>query len=439
LSMIRKSLHAILILFPFLLLFTNCVTSKLKVDHQPLKRYLEQSKIFENSFTGFSLFDPEKQDFLYHYNDERFFTPASNTKLFTFYAGKRILGDSIPGIRYLIRDDTLYFTGTGDPSFLDRDFQCQPVFDFLYSRTEVLAYIPTQCYDPRFGPGWAWDDYMYHFSPEKSAMPIYSNVLRLFGQPGKSLSVTPARFKRSLMHLRDSVFQITRAEDKNEFKIYHDQIRDTIDRKVPFRYTPELMLRLLSDTLRKPVYLANKAPSAFNKTLYSQPVDSVMKKMLIESDNFLAEQILVMASAYLSDSLKTDVCIKYATQNYFPEMKDLMHWVDGSGLSRYNKFTPLAMVMLLQKIYEEYPRDMIAGLFPVGGVSGTLKNIFKYDGPYVIAKTGSMSNVYNLSGFLITKKGHWLIFSFMNNNFEVPTEAITSEMEKILKNIYLKF
>lgn len=421
-------------------LFSQCVTSKLKVDNQPLNRFLEESAAFQNSFTGFSLYDPAQKKFLFRYNDEKFFTPASNTKLFTFYTGKKIFQDSIPGIKYSIQNDTLYFTGTGDPTLLDTDFPAQPVIEFLKNTTKTLIYCERDLYHDRFGPGWAWDDYMYYFSPEKSAMPIYSNVLRLNRLPeDHTISVYPEYFKRSVMHFRDTVFRTSRVESQNEFKVYHDQLPDTIDRKIPFKYSTPLFLRLLSDAIHKPIHRTYLYQPKVNNVLNSQHIDSVMKKMMIESDNFIAEQILTMAAGSLFDTLDADKSIAYAVDSFFPEIKDQIDWVDGSGLSRYNKFTPQAMVTLLQKIYAEYPKETIEAVFPQGGVSGTLKDNYKNEVPYIIAKTGTLKNVHNLSGFLITRKGHWLIFSFMNNNFEVPSALVKSEMEKVLKNIYLKF
>ena len=429
--------------FLFLLMaviFSGCITARLKVDKQGLKSYMESSEVFGQSFTGFSLYDPGRGDYIFRYNDKKFFTPASNTKLFTYYVGGKILGDSIPGIKYALQNDTLYFTGTGDPTLLDDDFATQPVYEFLKSGTHRLAYCEKRMYGHRFGPGWAWDDYMYYYSPERSSMPVYSNVVRLSKLPEEPvLSVSPPYFRRSIIHYRDSIFRTSRIEQDNLFIVYQGPSPEKVDQKVPFKLSSSLLIRLLTDTLGKPVHRSLNYTPEMTSVIYSQPTDSVMKKMLVESDNFIAEQVLIMASGIVSDTLDSERLIAYATENILPDLRDKIAWVDGSGLSRYNKFTPEAMVTLLQKIYREQPQESILELFPRGGVSGTLKNNFKNEVPYIVAKTGSMTGVYNLSGFLITRKGRWFIFSFMNNNFEAPMSLIKLEMEKILMNIYMKF
>ncbi len=418
----------------------GCVSSRLKVEDQSLDRFLEKSKAFNNSFTGFSIYNPETDKYLYEYNAQKFFTPASNTKIFTFYTSKKIFSDSIPGILHTYRNDTLFFTGTGDPTLLDEDFSAQPVYDFLKNSGSTLVYSERDFYNDRFGPGWAWDDYMYYFSPEKCSMPIYANVVHFTRYPNEpKLTIRPDRLIRSVMHLRDTVFSITREENDNLYTVRYGPIPDTIDRKIPFIYSSSLFLRLLRDSLGKRIYQNSENIPVMSNILYSQHIDSVMKKMMIVSDNFIAEQMLIMGAGHLFDTLDADLCIQYAIDQLIPELEHQIDWVDGSGLSRYNKFTPRAINELLQKIYDEYPKELIIDIFPKGGVSGTLKNNFKANTPYVIAKTGSMSNVYNLSGYLITKKGKWLVFSFMNNNFEVPITDVKQEMEKILKNIHEKY
>ena len=67
-------------------LFTSCGsahhTTEAKVD---LSTLIEHSQVFNNHFTGFSLYDPVIHKTLYAYNDQKYFTPASNTKILTFY------------------------------------------------------------------------------------------------------------------------------------------------------------------------------------------------------------------------------------------------------------------------------------------------------------------------------------------------------------------
>jgi D-alanyl-D-alanine carboxypeptidase/D-alanyl-D-alanine-endopeptidase (penicillin-binding protein 4) len=94
-------------------------------------------------------------------------------------------------------------------------------------------------------------------------------------------------------------------------------------------------------------------------------------------------------------------------------------------------------VVILEKIYQLVPRERLFNIFPAGGLSGTIKSSYRNgDSPYVFAKTGSLRNNHCLSGYLVTKQGKLLIFSFMHNNFTSGSSALRKEMEKILKGIY---
>src|SRR5688500_18870977 len=66
--------------------------------------------------TGFALYDLNKKKSLYEYKASHYFTPASNTKIFTFFSCLALLGDSVPGLRYTESKDSMIFWGTGDPS-----------------------------------------------------------------------------------------------------------------------------------------------------------------------------------------------------------------------------------------------------------------------------------------------------------------------------------
>jgi D-alanyl-D-alanine carboxypeptidase/D-alanyl-D-alanine-endopeptidase (penicillin-binding protein 4) len=131
--------------------------------------------------------------------------------------------------------------------------------------------------------------------------------------------------------------------------------------------------------------------------------------------------------------------INYSKEHFLNNLPDTPQWVDGSGLSRYNLFTPRSIVTLLSKILDELKNDdLVHSLLPAGGVVGTIKTVYKTDNgqPFIWAKTGSLSNNYSQSGYLITRKGKRLAFSFMNNNFTKPTRQVRDEMVRIMTYIH---
>jgi D-alanyl-D-alanine carboxypeptidase/D-alanyl-D-alanine-endopeptidase (penicillin-binding protein 4) len=158
--------------------------------------------------------------------------------------------------------------------------------------------------------------------------------------------------------------------------------------------------------------------------------------MMQESDNFIAEQLLLLCSGVLSDTLKPEIAIRYMKKNHLSDLPDPPVWIDGSGLSRYNLFTPRSIVKLWEKIYMKVDQERLFNLLAVGGQSGTLKNHYNNNPPYIFGKTGTLSNNHSLSGYLITKKGDTLIFSFMSNNFTVSVSEVRKRMEAILKQLH---
>jgi D-alanyl-D-alanine carboxypeptidase/D-alanyl-D-alanine-endopeptidase (penicillin-binding protein 4) len=199
----------------------------------------------------------------------------------------------------------------------------------------------------------------------------------------------------------------------------------------------------LQDTLKKCIGLVTLAMPDSARTLYTIAADSVYKRMNLPSDNFVAEQLLLVCSSTLPGGvLSTSDVIAYSKKRFMNDLPDEPQWFDGSGLSRHNLFTPRTMVALLQKIADKMHNEQrLHNLLPAGGVIGTLKNAYKTDNgvPFVWGKTGSLSNNHNQSGYLITRKGKKLIFSYMNNNFIRPTADIRGEMVRVITEIHNKF
>jgi serine-type D-Ala-D-Ala carboxypeptidase/endopeptidase (penicillin-binding protein 4) len=426
----------------FLLSLSICLTflgsCAPRFQQQLDKTFLETEEKFKEH-TGFVLFDPEKKETLYSFNGARYFTPGSNTKIFTFYTCLRLLSDSIPALRYKIGVDSLIFWGTGDPSFLYKYVQNNPAtYNFLKQYPSPLYFSNSNYNTSHFGPGWAWDDYNDYYSTERSPLPIYGNIFWVESD-GKRSVIKPKVFRhyQKSIGARRSRPKIEREVHNNDFILYPGRKPDTLD--IPFRIDANVITELLTDTLRRPVQSISKPLPSTANTLYSVSPDSLYKVMMEESDNFIAEQLLLVCAGVISDTLQPEIAIRYAKQNFLNDLKDEPIWVDGSGLSRYNLFTPRSTVQLWDKIYKLVPRERLFALLATGGVSGTLRNWYKKDKPYIYAKTGTLTNNHCVSGYLVAKSGRTLIFSFMNSNYTVTTSEIRKHMQDIFNRIYEQY
>ncbi len=393
---------------------------------------------------GFMLYDPTTKKSLVEYKSENYFTPASNVKVFTFYSGLEILGDSIPALKYVERNDSLIFWGMGDPSFLySNTTNSSNVINFFKNRPEKLFFSQSNFIADRFGPGWAWEDYNYSFSPERSPLPIYGNCMKLKVNGNEKLVISPTYFSKHLVSgdsAKQAQTKVEREMDSNQVMFFPGRLSPlTKSWEIPFRYSADLLVELLSDTLMKTVEETDFVSQNSAKFLYSVPPDSLYKVMMYESDNLIAEQLLMMCAAVVSDTLKPEIAIRYMKKNFLADLPDDITWVDGSGLSRYNLVTPRTMVALWSKIQTKVPQERLFKLLAIGGKSGTLKNWYKAEPPYIFAKTGTLANNHNLSGFIITRKGRVLIFSFMNNNFIASIREVRESMQEILMTIREKY
>ena len=147
-----------------------------------------------------------------------------------------------------------------------------------------------------------------------------------------------------------------------------------------------------------------------------------------------------MCSEVLFDTIDIGRLIDTVQNQLMPGLPDRFRWVDGSGLSRYNLFTPRSLVHILALLRQKYPQERLFDLFPAGGQSGTVKKWYAGpDGPFVYAKTGTMSNKHCLSGYLLCKSGRLLIFSFMHNNYPKNSRPYKEEMQRILLDIHKRY
>jgi len=408
-----------------------------KLTKRKIAKVFKNSEIVNNHYTGFALYDNVTNKPIFELDANKPAIPASNTKLFTLYTALNMLGDSIPGLRYITKGDSLIFWGTGDPSFLHPDLKSRKIYDFLKNSDKKLFYSHSNSSTDFAGSS------IYQIA--MVSMPVIENTGRAYAEKDGKLKLSPAFLEESLKmdtsyHPRS--FNVMRDDKTNTF-IYPDM-------PVPANFKQTLYLvpgaRLtslfLADTLKKPVNILNMRLPQNAKTLFSVPSDTLYRRMMLPSDNYLAEQILYVCSSLLPGKLSVDSAIAYSSRNYLSDLPDKFQWRDGSGLSRNNLFSPRSIIHTLIKIKEKVGNEeRLLNLFPAGGVSGTIRTAYKTDNgvPFVWAKTGSLSNVHLQGGYFITRKGKKYIYSFMNNNFLIPTADIRNEMVRIITDFHNKY
>ncbi|WP_047245001.1 D-alanyl-D-alanine carboxypeptidase [Maribacter thermophilus] len=386
-----------------------------------------QSSFFKNQFTGLLVIDPISSDTLYSHNSDHYFIPASNTKIFTLYTALKTLPQNIPALNYLEHNDTLFFEGTGDPSFLHPYLKDSTAFKFLKHENN-LAFYPDNFLDTPMGPGWSWDDYEWYYAAERNGFPVYGNVVLLYENPQHTISPN---------YFADSVINMTNLHNREIHRnlfYFNSNRKDTLE--IPFITKTTTTTAILEHILKKPIVTVTNMPEGNKKTLYGIHADSLYVRLMHESDNFIAEQLLMLSSGILTDTLNSKNARNYILENDLKMLPQEPRWVDGSGLSRYNLFTPQSMVYVLNKLYKEVSTDRLFNIFPAIDTSNPFKNWHSETGhPYMFAKTGSMSNIYCLSGYLKTESGKILIFSFMNNNFRNSSSDLKNRMLNIMEQL----
>lgn len=447
----KQLLSSYFLLFVSAFLFSCSSTQKLSKQFQ--KEYLTDTA-FTHAHVGVAVYDATSEKTILQYNSNKYFVPASNTKIPTLYAGLKYLGNQLPGLQYVERNDSLFLTPTGDPTFLHPDFKQHPVYDFLKQQTKPMVMDHSNFKSEALGYGWAWDDYLGSYMVERSPMPVYGNYITWIQQ--RIIENKDNKKDTSFILITDpevnwdvkfatgssSFFNVTRPRTSNDYLVYTGKEAKR-ELEVPFVTNGlQTTVSFIYDTLNKNISISNTESGisfpANKKTIFSQPSDSMFKRLMYRSDNFYAEQTLQMVSEQLLGLMEEQKLIDTLLKSELKGFPQTPKWVDGSGLSRYNLFTPDDFIWLLLKMKQEFGMERLKTLFATGN-TGTLRNYYKEEAGFIYAKTGTLSGHVALSGFLYTSKNKLLVFSFLVNNHNTSATAVRRAVEKFIKALRVKY
>ena len=161
-------------------------------------------------------------------------------------------------------------------------------------------------------------------------------------------------------------------------------------------------------------------------TYISPPLSELIAVVNKPSHNFFADQILRTLGCHAGDegSFKEGAkVVKKWLKKIGAPNADSFLMQDGSGLARRSFVEPAQICSILRyMINKEETGKYFYDSLPIAGVDGDLKNRMK-SAPTkgnVHAKTGFISHVRSLSGYVTAANGEMLVFSMIANNFTVP-------------------
>jgi len=439
---------------------------KTKIDN------ILKDKFFDRCLIAIQVEDMTTNKTLFKKNEKMLLHPASNMKIITTTTGLIYLGPDYEfktDLYYdgFVSNDTLngnlYFVGGCDPDFITQDF-----YGFVDAiKTLNISVINGNIYgDISFkdsllwGNGWMWDDDPSFDSPYLSALNLNDNCVEVIVQQSDYLDQPTVSFnpntnyvsvKNQITNDGTKKFEISRnwLERKNEIIVkgkYPKSIKYTsefVNVLEPAKYFLTVFSEVLDSNNLKLIGNVGikKLPeqiillNSFNRK-YSDIVDNLNKT----SDNLSAEMtLLALAEKFYGKpaNAKNGIYVIDKMVELVGLKPEDYRLVDGSGVSHYNVATAELLSAILKYFYEERPElyTILYNSFPIAGVDGTLENRMRNTlaEKNVHAKTGTITGVSTLSGYVTSKKNHTLAFSIMIQNYVGSSSKAKEVQDQICK------
>jgi len=414
----------------------------------------------------------------YERNASTLLLPASNQKLITAAAALHFLGPHWTFTTRLLRagpvqtDGTLrgclVLQGGGDPLLAERDLSTLVEAVKAAGIRRVTGGIrgDDSRFDARrYGDGWAWDDMPYYYSAPVSALCLNENVALVDVDPGKRpgdpvvIAVTPAGHTLEIDCTAttgppgtSSSVEITRDLGTSRVRIRgtvavdappasHAPVRVTVPE--PARFAAAV----LDQQLRAAGIQVDAGPSADPPppgeavelaVRHSQPLAEVIRHLHEVSDNLVAECLLkTLAVERGGGAPGTWAAGRRVVQDWLATLgidPAEIDMADGSGLSRQNWVTPGALARLLAAISTHPHGPTYRSTLSVAGRTGYLRARMRgtpAEGAFQ-GKTGYLSSVSSLSGYLRTTRGEDLVVVILMNGHKAPNARVRPLQDQIV-------
>ena len=414
---------------------------------------------------------PSSPQTLYSRDAQKYFTPASVTKLLTTAAALQKFGADYR-IRTSIYNEgngTLRVVGRGDPSFKDEQLAilAKQLRQKGVRRIQQLIADDTHFKGEVIPGSWMWEDLQFYYGAPVNSLILNEDavILRLFPRSvGEVLLPKWGEISEGYRWRVINNAVTVKEGEKKYIAINRDLKGQTLEiqGQLAVNSQPDITAIAVFDPIehflrhfrqslireRISVGRTSAAKSNINSreikdkeiaAVDSAPLSKLVKETNTNSNNLFAEALLrtLAVKQPLKENQTTVNAALEVLQTTLTQMgvdPKTYKLDDGSGLSRKNLISPQALVQLLQGVARSQFAQVYFNSLPVAGKTGTLKYRLRNTPAegIVIAKTGTMTGVVSLAGYVNAPNYEPVVFSIMVNQTEQPIRTVRQAIDRIV-------
>lgn len=473
----RKSIQSSALFLIFVLLCSPCLAKESKRSskeqtsalHSGIEKILREEA--SDVHVGIEVVSMTTGKRLYQKIPQHLFVPASCLKMITGAAALHELGVDYRFETKMFTDGkieqktlkgNLFLQGSGDPELAFRDLE-ELVFQLKLNNIQKIEgdlYVDNTLFDGvSQGPGWMWDEGANRWNSPMDALTLNHSCVDVWVKPAEHYGKAPLVYvhpktdfivleNRAVTTEEEDNLSVERRwmqrenviEVKGQVSSAKEALHFMIPVEDPHLYTGHVFRDILIKAgfafKGKIAVKATPQGALLLATHVSRSLSLLVEEMMKSSDNLYADCLFKKIGEKKYGAPGTWQKGSQAVREFLAATVGMnvekMVVLDGSGLSRYNLISARQFVEFLTWMHSQFNccSEFVSAL-PISGVDGTLIDRMGRAGMKgkVRAKTGSMTGISSLSGYLTTNDGETLAFSILQNGFTGKASEYKTKIE----------
>lgn len=390
---------------------------------------------------------------VYELNEKLLMHPGSIQKILTLIPAIEVLGEDYEfSTEIYKRDNNTYLIKLGADPYLTSSDLAKLAGQMNFETTKKVLIDDSILEKKDWGEGWQWDDDMNVLMPRFNSYNLDRNLIRLTIMPttkgNLATIINPSKYP--LVFLNNVV-----TSDKNNVKVTRDNsistntltLEGSVNKPVVIsiptnnlkRYFDIKLMNALADKkiyLKQNFIVDKKSPNDEELEKITHPISQAIDDILKNSNNLVAETTVKLAGGKKYEDKGTDINGIKVFNSYCEKMgldNSRIRIVDGSGVSKNNLITSDFVTDFLVKNKD----NQILEQLPSPG-EGTLTHRMLPIKDNLKAKTGTLSDISSIAGFLTTKNNNKYAFCIIINDPSATSSDMKSLEDYLIRELYLK-